>query len=533
MHWKNRLQYTLFVILIIFLPFLLIAESFKAVRPDASTFLVDCNDCCVSNNTIDSYCDESISLLDIINTEIQELGSFQQECCFALFSAIESLNQGSCENPITSDLINNTPGGYVTGRNGIFCLVQDTVYSNGNAITINNPFNQVILDLGGYTLTLDIPPANGSAVVINGAGVGSVIIKNGAMSGGFGHVIVNDATFVIIQDLRMTFSDGSMPSIQLNNCNNVIIQNVEIRYAGGNGIEINHSTNCFIKDSSIQQSGASGIFISESSNCIFDNVTSFNNIGAGFLVEGVGFFNNSFDIVYRGCTAFENGNGGFIIQTDSASAIIQNVLYELCNAYNNTVSGFGLNGIGIKSKMISYVSYINCVSCGNNGIGYLTGDVVQDDSVTGIVYQNCQAIGNASTGFVFQNKGIEVDSCIAEQNQTGGFVIKGQTRLINCRSNDNFSGAGFAITGPNQFIQKCFAFNNVQDGFLINPAALNVQILNSYASNNGNIGINNNSLSSYIWGNSSINNGFANYGTGVNTPLFSTPAGSTYWENVN
>lgn len=367
-----------------------------------------------------------------------------------------------CENSINPDQI--SAGGYTITGDGIYCLSGDALYIAGPAITINPPiYNQIILDLGGHTITCDPVSGTGPTIQINAAGTGgSIIIRNGAFSGGDGNIIINNGQSIILENLRFNFTTNGVSVISCNSCNNILINDVEIRGSAANGIEFSNSTNCWVKNSLIEGSAQNGFYVNQSSNISCTNVRAFNNTN-GYMVDGSGYPISTTRIFFENCFAESNNQRGFLIQNnDVFSSSLSGVVFESCQATKNGNYGFSIETTGTGSQIVSDILYTDCVSANNGAFGFYTDGSPQIDAIVGVTYVECQAQGNSGPGYQINTKDVVIKNGTATRNNSSGIhldTLSTGCQVISCSVLQNAT-YGIQDDGTNNLVYSNIGSDN-------------------------------------------------------------------------
>ncbi len=450
-------------------------DLFKSARPQG--YAVSCSSCAGSQKGLwgsgldtlialeESCCIYTNSAIQALSNEtenaFEELFIDLEGYFTALFEQIFLLQDcACCQTMITPNDI--TTGGYTINNSGYYCLESDVVYTTGPAITINVLYNQVILDLKGHTITRDIFSGTGPAIVVNGFG-GSLIIRNGAFSGGYGHILLNNATMTIIEDIRASYTDGGAPSIQLNACSNIILKNIQSRSSGNNAIEVlNQSKNCYFKDILIQGAGNIGLYIGQSNNCLVENVQAFE-CASGFFVDTSGTPNSAYNISYKDCLAQSNNQVGFYVSANASDGgNVFDISYTGCKAAQNGNFGFAAQAFGLNTGLIRDISCTDCLAIDNGGYGFVFDEPSLIDAMIDVICNRCTSQGNGNTGYYLQAQSAVVKNCTAMNNNGVGIYLGPYANGCQVLENSVSKNAGFGIQddGVNNLVYANIASNN-------------------------------------------------------------------------
>lgn len=187
-----------------------------------------------------------------------------------------------------------------------------------------------------------------------------------------------------------------------------------------------------------------------------NNMNVINSDYYGFIVSGRGNRINN-------CKTSENNFGGFNI--NSSLSTYTNCLSEKNSLVGYFAYGFYIYGSGDNN------TFDSCVSTDNQDSGFY---ITCSKKVT---FKKCLAINNGLTGdaassqrsgFVFNNKGHEFDSCIAYNNALNGFLVptayaeKGSFTIKYCSSINNHSKNYYLKTNNNDIIimEYSLSYNN-------------------------------------------------------------------------
>lgn len=467
----------------------------KAIRPDASTFTLHCNDCCDTDNVTDCQFNEARSLLEVIISDIDALASFDETCCSGLNSKLDALTTfeetccvelnskidaildcSCCEYMITQADIGSGDT-YIITAPGVYCLAEDVTFStSGFAIQINNTEPEVILDLQGHTIT---GSGSGSAIFVTNTSYGTTI-QNGSTNNTGTGIQVQDATQLFIKNLNIASSVNYGITVETisGDSGGIDIIDTFIRNTGIDGIYISNAAVTRIIDSTIVVSGQAGVHINGCFQSDIENVRVINTQTYGFQVSSTQSSANA--VYFKNCVAEACMINGFAIISDIN------------------------NGVGV-------VGYTDCKSFGNNGDGFIVSS--GGSTIESIEYKSCLSKANNGNGFSTGlgtniSKLLYID-CIAELDQANGFFI------------DCFDG----------LISSCIAKNNKNDGIHLDVNASNCQVLNNTLVQNQVFGINDLGSGNLIYSNIANANP-TNYSPSV--PLQLLPTDITgYWINVD
>ncbi|MFT6765191.1 MAG: hypothetical protein ACJAZS_000058 [Alteromonas naphthalenivorans] len=317
---------------------------------------------------------------------------------------------------------------------GTYTLVQDigfdgqnNVANDGQSCAIYIKSNNVVLDLGGFTLYSNDTTGHTNTSTQKAIDIQrnrhNVSIKNGNISG-----FVDAGIFVRRQ------------------CNNVRIQDMTIGNCLKNGIVFAGTPNTAITDSN------------QISNCTIDNITVAETTGITSAEDAYGLkLFNCYNIVVKDSSFGYANAGSLAVPKDSYGALVvsgTNIIFNNCDAsgnYGNNAYGFKLSGT-TASEVSTGCQFINCTANGNNAIIANTAY----DSTKGVCYafsgstvractwNNCTASGNEATqtahGFFYSNaQYCETFECTALNNRGGN---SGLSNLHGARGCYSITGTG-------------------------------------------------------------------------------------------
>lgn len=387
--------------------------------------------------------------------------------------AKENLTRGSCDfsiGQITQTNLN--AGGQATtiSTPGLYCVAPNLNSTTPNTVTgavtvsaatgITIGVSNVILDFNGTVLQ----GTGASYGVVITPGVSNVIIRNGTITSmvtaGISMSNMQGLTTGPIFIDSMTFLRNTT-GINMVNPTSLIINNSQIYFSVGNGININMATNCLIN------------------NCIGNS-----NNSSAFVVS------NSDSVTFLNCQANDNTTG-FLFNGMEAGQCLG------CTANENTTGFMSLHS----NQQSKDNSFINCFASQNT-----TGFTMTINQST---FQNCQAFAN-NNGFQINGNNNSVENCITSENTVNGFQIAGTNiSLTNCQASDNGS-QGFILNGSNHILLNSLALNNSTGILLALASSLGTicstcQIRNNTATNNT-TGLNNQGTDNRIYSNFANNN---------------------------
>lgn len=212
--------------------------------------------------------------------------------------------------------------------------------------------------------------------------------------------------------------------------------------------------------------------------------------GSGFGI-GTGNGVSVMDATISDCFSWGNGNYGIFFESENGT-MSTGVKVINCTAANNFASGFsdcGLDG-AIFSGCLSYGNAIdgftndsgtvissgskpgqntlwtNCISRGNarHGFGYqpwalgiVGAPAYAPNTVQGVSWKNCKAIGNTIRGFEIQCNtpdsldGLSLDNCEAYQNGSSGLLFWGSGTVKNASVNGGAYYGNGLISGSDTY----------------------------------------------------------------------------------
>lgn len=434
------------------------------------------------------------------------------------------LDCSCCQNMITQEMINS--GMVIITNPGIYCLASDIEFSgSGIAIQINNINSDVILDLGGHTIT---SLGLGTAIAVIGA-TGGTIIRNGIFNGGSVAIIITNGSKRVVIDNNTIFATANYGIWVQNQSSDVTIENLIITDAGSAGIyfsETDTFTNFsyIVRNAVITNTSDSGIHINGMNIGLFENIRSINNLRFGFMVEAQS--DASHAITFKNCHAEHNTLSGFYVTSNGND--IDTIVYDDCSSIYNQGAGFLLEPV---LDRIQTVEFKNCTAAHNASDGFATGVGSSGAQVSDIIYQECTSQSNIANGFFIDCYRSLMKNCTAVGNDSCG--VRVDTVSFDCQVIDTSItaniAAGIQIAGSNALLQHCTVGGNFNDGIVIFGGANNNQIVQCYVVNNAGTGINDAGAATAVHGNYAGFNG-ADYSGGItNFPASET---ITYWGNV-
>lgn len=564
------------------------AERFDAPMVTSPNYPASCAGCCsddeveerelraivslleVIEEELESCCESAGSSFEFIESQIEELTEFSEFCCFITNSNIDSLTQlqesccesaGSSFDSLSSKIedLTNLEVSCCESAGSSFDFIESQIdeltlfdqscctvtnskldslstfeqscctYTNSNI----NVLTSIVDTIATGGCTFEIGAAEIAAgVVIKDPGV-YCIVEDGTSVGTAIYVATSNV-FIDFGRHTITVPNGQIgvyiDSIDVNTSgplSNVVVKGGSIVGAASAGYGIYTGAD----DVSISQMRLigpdTGIFINSGSRITMSDVFYSNNTsGTGALVTNI--FGSPFDIVV---TSFEaSGAGMHLINVARCSMI--DVLVENANSE------------GLWFTNCRNVSMENCrsVECARNGL------FIEGLSSTQYLIDGCAFEANQQNGvFVNANFGdaasdIIFESCSSIGNVGGsGFLIYNDGGINNihtvifesCISNSNArtgflidSGSGYDITDI--LFRNCIANNNAGEGIFLSNSVLESELLRNVTANNGGYGIYINAPSdtaNVMYGNSSYNNSAANYfGSGVYFYLVLNPS---------
>jgi parallel beta-helix repeat protein len=378
-------------------------------------------------------------------------------------------------------LISNTNTTYTITQSGTYMLTEDINISGGTTLAIDIDSDDVVLDLGGFTIS---GTGAGTRSAINVSGHSNVTIRNGriiAMDDP--SVTMTDSINIFIKDIRIDATDSVSRVINVTDSQSVIINSVVI----DNGPE----TVIWIESTGI------GITTSEVevSNCLLRGDNGFTDLGLSTLGGGINLFDvvnvNIHDCVMiqtfqgvsatrsmgsvlntgisiSGCKIFEPTRNGIIILSAEPGGVLitdcevykapvvgyrigndlENAMIKRCCA-NACASGFRLDGL--------YVSSIDCHSINHSLSGFVLA--------TGCYVQSCSAVANGIIGNIgFELSGIVnvAKDCTASGNEIGFRLVGLNNLLDGCTAINSATGVSLNLGAEPVAIRNCvYDFNSV------------------------------------------------------------------------
>jgi len=349
--------------------------------------------------------------VDCSNSALDEVDSI-----LSIVENIDFVVDALATCPVTL-VYNSTPQPLIAP--GRYCLAEDLV----STVTIAG--NNITLDLNGYIISTS--SGDGIDVLANDVLANFVTIKNGTItaSGGNGITVSGGVTDLCIEGITCynCFNNG----IELDGCNEAIIQNVicdfcmtNTHLTNGGGIYLNGSENVLVSDSLlINGQGAfnAGLYSTCSSYITVQRCSMNNNAGAGISL------NNDTDCIISDCSALKNDGGG--------------------------MGSFAL--AGVKTAVVS-----NCIA---ESTGIDNGFSV-DAASSNIVVKECSAIKNQLAGFSNGSDSAQFygNSAIGNNGYGGGYGFYNSASALDapqfysnyaCNNGTNYSGVVVAsVTSP-------------------------------------------------------------------------------------
>ncbi len=242
-----------------------------------------------------------------------------------------------------------------------------------------------------------------------------------------------------ISNLTIKCNANEQHGIFLNNCNDVVIENVQIFKSNLACLRIVNCKRVTIKNCTFEGSlAAQGISIVNSSEIILDNVTCRNNNNAGIDVR-----DDSHHITIRSSKLLNNDKAGLRVYSskyfscentkfhdvrDGNGIVFQNVQYcdftKQCSFMNNHYSGMDL-------RECSNISFTECDFSENR-----TRNGVALKNVQDITFHGCKFNSNKGSAFDI-SKGENIQICNSELLYNGSNIgeisEKSTVRLTECK----------------------------------------------------------------------------------------------------
>jgi hypothetical protein len=209
--------------------------------------------------------------------------------------------------------ISSCPYSIITS--GSYIVTADLNYNSSSAC-ININANDVIVDLGGHTLTL----TGGSGIGIYNSGGSGIVIINGNIIGFDTGIQANAGAFLANLAVQGSSGDGVITDV------NVVLKNVDSNHNGGRGYV--GSGLDIITSSHFNDNGGNGAELNTSATVV-DSEASNNG--------GVGFIGNRGTILYS--IAKRNTSDGIVMGNYSGSGVPPSLVDN--RASHN--GGYGLN----------------------------------------------------------------------------------------------------------------------------------------------------------------------------------------------
>ena len=243
--------------------------------------------------------------------------------------------------------------------------------------------------------------------------------------------------------------------------NNIILENIIIKFAAFRGLENFGNNNKFINietsyncDTGHSQKGVNNIIQNCSSHHNFDyRLIKDNKIKFGFNSDGFSDkFHEGPGNIYINCISYENGDDGYtFFQRDTLKEFP--TIMKNCKAINNSMHVINLtqNERFLEDNYQFKNIYDICVYPNyGEGHGFKLGGKHKTSPIEYSNYHyinlyNCEALSNKHTGFTNNhNEGIiHLENCISKDNFTKNYYFSDNVliSLINCQSipNNNFN----------------------------------------------------------------------------------------------
>lgn len=425
--------------------FALVFESLNAIRDQETTIESKIDSCCATlNSKVDGLAVEEFT----IESKIDSLSSSISSDFAGTFTVLST--QSLCSPiQITLPTTISTPGHY--------CLANDLSGVDPLILILGSTANDIVLDLNGHTLNVD-----SFGIVLDGASSHKNIqILNGSVIGGVFGISINTSSIPHrnIQLQNISMRNSTAVGFFAASVEELVIDQV-VTFSCGSNL-INACKNVLIKDSFFSNNMFDGCDLI--SSCDIQVLNSFfNNNGAvdssihrGLMLDNVVSFKAkdcSFD------RSFSGGNQQYGVAIYAAVESSSHLTFEHCMFNNNLIDGI-----------------VTVTSAGG----------VPSNVVQCIIFDECQANANGSTGFHMTNNvfGVDFNSCVACANKEYGYLVDGTTPHDVCIQNSiaKENGiAGFEFASGTGLIQSNKAVRNGDCGF---DGALPVTTSYSYVGN--------------------------------------------------
>lgn len=266
---------------------------------------------------------------------------------------------------------------------------------------------------------------------------------------------------------RATINGGSKESIRVENCNNIRINNLDLKGSGRkegnstNGLQLLNSTNCVVENINVEGFQKSGVDLYNCRDVEVSNVTASGNGFCGINVMGSNQ-DLSGNILIRDCKAENNAGDPTILDNHSGNGILvgmsDSVTIDHCTATDNgwDMPRQGNGPVGIWAWMSDHVTIQYCISYRNKTSkgGKDGGGFDLDGGVTNSLIQYCLSYENEGAGYgLFQYPGAS-----DWKNNIIRYCVS-----INDAYTTEGAGSFFIWNGSNDSRQltDCYIYNNV------------------------------------------------------------------------
>lgn len=269
----------------------------------------------------------------------------------------------------------------------------------------NCPVNGTIYLRAGYYL-LDNRLNIAKKINLIGEVVGDTIIKT---PGGIG-IFINSIDRVTLKSFTIDGSsqvDGKqyIPLIQIVNCDDVLLEDIEVKNGGDNGIgiyQVNHSTfeNIYAHDNYEHGVHPGSDTAGRNIYNTYRNIYTWNNSDSGFDDRGIGKSTGQTNNRYYNIQSKNNGNHGIAITYQSG------IILSNSSAKGNINNGIYIRGIEDSSAD-------NCSVNLNGSAGILFAADVKDVDLTNVIVKN-----NKTGISIYNSSELAFHSCQAYDDRT-------------------------------------------------------------------------------------------------------------------
>ena len=268
-------------------------------------------------------------------------------------------------------------------------------------------------------------------------------------------------------DDRAIINGGNSEAIKIENCQNILISDLNVKGNGRNngnitnGLSISHSLNCSVENVDAKGFQKSGVDLYDCTNSEIKKVSASDNGFCGINIMGSSK-NLSRNILIRDCKAENNPGDPTNLDNHSGNGILvgisDSVTIDHCSATNNgwDMPRVGNGPVGIWTWESSNITIQYCISYRNKTSkdGKDGGGFDLDGGVTNSLVQYCLSYENQGAGYgLFQYSGASswsnniIRYCVSIND---GHVTAG-------------SGSFFIWNGSDDVTQltSCMIYNNV------------------------------------------------------------------------